>query len=619
MPSKSNRLRSLACIAAVAAAGTHAAEPDAPWPLYNRSLDGQRHSPLARINRDNVDALAPVCEIEVGEHGKFQAGPIVAGGRLFVTTTHTTLAVNPGDCSVAWRHVHRATRPEIWRVNRGGAWLDGRIFRGTVDGWLLALDAATGAEIWRTDVGDPADGFLTAAPIAWNGRVFIGTSGGDWGARGRMMAFDAASGARLWSFNTVPAPGEPGAETWDDAASLAHGGGATWTSYSLDPASGELFVPVGNPAPAYSPAARPGSNLYTNSVLVLDAATGRHQWHLQLRPADGLDLDLGAAPLLHTTPAGRPMVVAGSKDGHVYGIDRERRAIAYRTAVTTVRNADALPTPEGVRACPGNLGGVQWNGPAYDPALGRIYVGAVDWCMLFRSAPAQWSPGRFFMGGSAVQTLPDEPRAGWINALDATSGRVIWRHRTDSPVFAAVTPTAGGILFAGTASGHLLALDARDGRVLRDHDAGGALAGGIVTYLHDERQYVAFTSGNISRGAAFGREFIPKLVIMAVDPGAGAPRRVAVPDIEPPLLAPDGPTEAAYRGQALYRRWCQGCHGGAEGGLAPVLRHLPSRLPRAGLQAVLAHPPSTAMPALHPHPLSANDIDDLFEFFTAWH
>ena len=223
---------------------------------------------------------------------------------------------------------------------------------------------------------------FTAAPIAWNGLVFIGPAGGDFGIRGRVAAFDAQTGREVWRFHTIPEGGEAGAETWTLPATVKHGGGGTWTSYTLDPVTRELFVPVGNPAPGYAPEKRPGANLYTNSVVVLDAATGKLKWFYQLDPNDGFDWDLGAAPMLYQDGPRQGRVALGSKDGHVYVLDRQSHKLLFKTEVTTISVRDAKPALKGTNVCPGALGGVEWNGPSYSPLLNTIYVGAVDWCFV---------------------------------------------------------------------------------------------------------------------------------------------------------------------------------------------------------------------------------------------
>jgi alcohol dehydrogenase (cytochrome c) len=245
------------------------------WPSYNRTLDGQRYSPLNEITAGNVSRLKAVCEFGMGEEGGFQTGPVVIGDTMFLTTAHTTVAMNATTCSPIWRSIDTARTNDPFPINRGVAYLGGRVYRGSPGGRLVALNSSNGQMVWEQPVANGSVGeFLSSAPIAWNEMVFIGLAGGDWGIRGAMMAFDAATGQQKWKFYTIPIGNERGAETWKIPETAHRGGGAMWTSYTLDPATSELFVPVGNPAPDLSPAVRPGDNLFSNSVVVLDANTG---------------------------------------------------------------------------------------------------------------------------------------------------------------------------------------------------------------------------------------------------------------------------------------------------------------------------------------------------------
>jgi alcohol dehydrogenase (cytochrome c) len=514
---------------------------DAGWRGYNRGYDGQRYADVDQITAANVATLAPVCEVKLGEEGPFQAGPLVLGDTLIVTTARTTAALNATNCALIWRHVDDPKGKPVMPVNRGAAYLDGRIIRGTPDGRLFALDAKTGKTVWEDSIGDPGVGeFISSAPVAWKGTVFVGLAGSDWGIRGRMMAYDAATGKEKWRFYTVPVGNEPGAESWHIPATAHRGGGAQWTSYALDTAANEVFVPVANPSPDFAPQARPGDNLYTNSVVVLDAGSGKLKWYYQLRANDGFDWDLGAAPMLYSS-GGKARVALGSKDGNVYALDRASHQLAFRTPVTTISNADSQPTVKGVDVCPGPLGGVEWNGPAYDPKTDMIYVGAVDWCARYTTTAStpSYSPGGVYMGTSYVPPA-GATSAGWLTALDASSGKVKWQFHAPQPIVAGVTPTAGGVVFNGDLGGNFYAFDATSGKVLLTRTLPGAIAGGIVTYTVGGKQYVAATSGNISR-STFKTGGSPTIVIMALG-ATGAPATSELPAV-PPLGSSLEPAE----------------------------------------------------------------------------
>ena len=512
-------------LAAVPLAVTHparaadtaeAAGNNVDWPGYNNDYQAQRFSPLHQITAKNVDHLKEVCRIKVSDGGSFHTGPIVVNGVMYVTTARDTVAIDPRTCQEKWRNTYTSSHDDVWSVNRGVAYDNGRLFRGTGDGALLAIDAATGKTVWQDTVGDPGRGeFLSGAPVAWNGVVYTGTAGSDWGVRGRVMAFDAETGRELWRFNLVPAPGEPGADTWKVSKTALTGGGGTWTSFALDVMRDELVIPVGNPAPDLDPQYRPGDNLYTDSVVVLDARTGKLKWYHQMKANDGVDHDLAAVPVLYRTPDLRDLMAAGGKDGMLVGLDRETHAVLFKTPVTTVSNESAVPNAEGVHVCPGLLGGVEWNGAAYDQKNNALVVGAVDWCATMKRGKPKYVAGQFFFGGEPVQDAPTTAH-GWITSVDAETGKVKWQYKADAPIISGITPTAGGITFAGDTKGKFVVLDSSDGKVLYNMMTPGMMAGGIVTYEIDDKQYVALTSGNVSR-FTFGALGDPTVIVMGLD------------------------------------------------------------------------------------------------------
>ena len=584
------------------------------WAMYNMSYDGVRSSPLAEINVGNVQSLRPVCRVKLGEEGAFHTGPVVVGDRMFVTTAHTTVALEAATCKLIWRFVDPATKADVYGVNRGVAHLDGRVFRGTPDGRLVALRSDSGRVLWNVKVGDPAVGeFTSSAPIAWGGTVFIGLAGSDWGVRGRMMAFDAATGKEKWRFWTVPMGDERGAETWRIPGTAARGGGGTWTSYALDTLAQELFVSVGNPAPDFLTSVRPGDNLFTNSVVVLDAGSGALKWWYQLTPHDGFDYDLGAAPVLYTTGTGVPQVLLASKDGNLYALDRRTHALAFKTPITTISNPGSMPTPVGVRACPGPLGGVEWNGPALDARSRTIYVGAVDWCAIYESGPAKYVRGGLYWATN-VKPISADTAHGWLTAVDADGGAVRWRFRTPAPLVAGVTHTAGGLVLTGDLAGNFYAFDDATGKLAFQTDLGGAIAGGVITYAAGGRQFVAATAGNIGR-TTFGALGSPTLVVLGLGrpAQAGAADGAAVAEITLPDIATGtaqkmsgrGAAEATAAGEKVYQV-CAACHGArGEGGLGANLQT--SKRDLAGVIAYIKAP-TGSMPKLYPGALSDADV-----------
>jgi alcohol dehydrogenase (cytochrome c) len=596
----------VALLAAVLLSGAAPRGADVGWGGYNNDLQGRRWSPLDQVNVGNVARLKPVCELKMGERGPFQTGPVVVGDTMFLTTAHTTVAMDATTCAVRWRHLDSRGAIEPLNVNRGVAYAAGRLFRGMPGAKLAALDATTGKVVWEVQVGDPKlSEFISSAPVVWNGLVFAGLAGSDWAIRGRVMAFDVATGREVWRFNTIPQGSEPGAESWRVPPGVRAGGGGVWTSYTVDPASGELFVSVANPAPDFDPGARLGDNLYTDSMVVLDARTGRLKWWKQVLAPDGFDYDLAAAPALYGD-----RVALGSKDGHLYIIDRRSRAILHKQPVTTVKTPPGPPTREGVYACPGALGGVEWNGPAVDPA-GMIYVGAVDFCATFVLGDIDTAPGELAVGTHYVGDIAKEA-TGWVTAVDGRTGAVAWRYRTPRPVVAGLTPTAGGLLFTGDQAGTFYAFDRRNGRVLLKRDLGGAIAGGVVTYSVRGRQYVAATAGNISR-TVWGTTGDPRLIVMALDARPG-PRR-ALPEVD--AFGPvRGGADAAAVGQRTYAQFCAACHGREGGGAnAPALTRSALR-DRAAIVAFVKNP-KAPMPKFFPDPLSEAEVEAVADYIVS--
>ncbi len=581
---------------------------DTEWPSYNNTADGGRYSTLGQINAQNVTGLKEVCRMQVDDSGTFQAGLIQIGGILYMTNAHDTLAVDATNCALRWRHLYRPEEQDVFQVNRGVAYANGKLFRGTPDARMLAIDAVTGKMLWKQQIGDPMQGeFFSSVPVVWQGQLITGAAGSDWGIRGRVMAFDQESGRELWRFYTIPRGKETGADTWVKRDSARYGGGGSWSTYALDMSAGEVFVPVGNPAPDFAPNHRPGENLFTNSMVVLDARTGALKWWHQLAPHDGLDLDIGAAPMLYWNSKGDAMVALGSKDGHVYGVNRETHQRTFMTAVTTIEKPPHAPDAQGVHSCPGPVGGVEWNGPAYDQKSKQIVVGAVDWCALIKSGEANFQPGKFLIGGSWVF---DQRRSGWITAVDPDNGKVRWQYHAAGPVVAGVTPTAGGVTFAGDMMGNLLALDSANGKLLHQVATGGAVAGGIITYALGGKQYLAIDSGNVSR-LSFGENGKPSVIIYALGNEAGAVVPVLAATVVADPAAIPGKDADADRGRDIYGKNCAACHGGSgEGAVGPALQGLHTRRDFAATVKWVTQP-SSKMPKLYPSILNAQGVADV--------
>jgi PQQ-dependent dehydrogenase (methanol/ethanol family) len=498
--------------------------PPGDWPAYNRTLAGDRFSPLAQIDKSNVAKLQSVCSYTLPEVSALQTGPIVIAGTMYFTTETRSYAIDAASCAAKWVVERPLEKPSALAVHRGFAYADGRLFRGTSDAHVLALDAQDGHTLWDHEIAVKTPGMtMPMAPIAANGLVFIGNAGGDQtGVTGHVYALDAKDGHTVWRFDVVPSSG-PARETWPNADTLPITGGAFWTSFTLDADNGVLYVPAGNPAPDFDAEARGGDNLYANSIIALDSATGQLLGYDQIVKRDTHDWDVNSPPALATTKAGRAVVASANKDGLLSVLDRSRLAsaviivaspasdsdlgnmlpILYQSATTTRENVDVpLSRTAPVRFCPGIQGGNEWNGAAFDPARNAFYVGAVDWCATVQllEEPVAPAPGEIWFGskGQSIQGPPEQAK-GWLTAFDADTGAVRWKFAAPAPVLAGVTPTAGGVVFSADLGGHLRAFDADTGNVLWELDVGQSIGGGIVSYSAGGRQLVAVASGMKSR------------------------------------------------------------------------------------------------------------------------
>ncbi len=471
------------------------------WLYHTHDYSGRRYVDLDQIDVKNAPTLRAACAYQMGELSSFQTGPLVYDGTMYLTTARTTVALDASTCRPLWRHGWLPKSTEVWRNNRGVAVANGRVVRGTSDGYLLALDASDGTLLWARRAADSTAGeTFTMAPLIYEDLIVIGPAGSENAISGWVGAFRLEDGAPVWRFKTVPGAREPGDPSWSNPAKIVLGGGAVWTPFSFDPGREELYVAVTNPAPDFAGHLRPGDNLYTNSVVALDLKSGALRWYEQLVPADFHDWDLTqVSPLYRAEIAGsaRNLLATAGKDGLLRVLDRETHERWFETEVATRENVDAPLTPEGVRACPGSLGGVEWNGPAYNERTGMLYVPAVDWCATFHVAEeVRFIPGRVYLGGYSSGW--EEGGKGRLTAIDGKDGSIVWRYDSPQPMLAAVTTTAGGLVLTGELTGDFLVFDAASGRELFRFNTGGPIGGGVVTYEVRGKQYVAVMSGRAS-------------------------------------------------------------------------------------------------------------------------
>ncbi len=515
---------------AVAAAGSVPPESEVSWPgaaagdwpSYNRTPTSQRYSPLDQINAKTVGKLKALCSYDVNEYTSFESSLIKVEDAVIGTTEFDIFSINASTCAENWR-THLTYPGALLPSNRGAAYMDGMLYRGTQDARVLAFDFKTGKQVWETTIADTKHGeSVPSAPIAYDGLVYVGNSGGDYkGGKGHVFALDGKTGKVVWEFFLAPkvegdvVRGPLGksaldASTWNNAPGVPISGAGTWTSYTLDTKNGLLYVPGGNPAPDFASGAREGSNLYSDSVVVLDAKTGDYKIHFNVLPKDWHDYDVSNPPILLTTTGGKQIMSVAPKDGHLYGYDLSNNSLLYRVPITTVENdGQAFAVGQNVHFCPGPVGGDEWSTPGYDPTTNLIISGTVDWCDTVRIVDdkklAEVPVGQPFTGIAYLNPInmfgreskTDGYWAGWIYASDADTGVWKWRVKSNYPILSGITPTAGGIVFFGDLGGNFYALDSGTGQKLWSQvlNGGGGIGGGIITYSSGGSQKIAVAAG----------------------------------------------------------------------------------------------------------------------------
>ena len=486
------------------------------WLTFSGDYSGRRHSPLTEITPANVHRLAAQWAFQSGTTTRgrgFEATPLALDGVLYVT----------GSNNFAWALDARTGRP-FWQyrrelpadltygasapVNRGFAILGDRLFMVTLDAHLLAFDRRSGAILWDTVLADYKIGYsATLAPLVVGDKVIVGISGGEYPTRGFIDAYDPQSGSRIWRFYTVPAPGEPGSETWPASSEvLARGGGGTWMTGSYDPDLNLLYWGTGNPNPDYWGAGRLGDNLYTNSLVAIDADTGRPRWHYQFTPHDTHDWDSNHVPVLATVSiAGvdRRVVMVANRNGFFYVLDRATGALLLArpfTDTTWAREVGPDGRPivlnDGSRGClPDQWGGTNFNPPSFDPSLQLFLVTARETCATYTRQEPKIVPGQASFGGS-VRVDRDRPNYSALRALDAKTGERRWEFRYASPAMSGVLSTASGLVFTGDNEGNFMAFDTRTGRNLWRYQTGNGIWGAApMTFELDGRQHVLIPAG----------------------------------------------------------------------------------------------------------------------------
>jgi len=509
----------------------HSGNPE-QWPMYGGDYHNNRYSPLDQINTTNVKNLRPAWIFQTGIAESFETTPVVVGGEMYITTpaaqqVQKVIKLNARTGEKIWESAIRlgTTIFCCGPNNRGVAVWQDKVYLGTLDARLVALDARTGRIVWEQQTADPSLGYSqTHAPVVFDGKVIIGSSGGEYGIRGFVKAYDANTGRPLWTWYTIPSPEEGGWwGTWvttapgtthslnrnirqekADSAKYAdawqRGGGGVWMTPAVDPERRAIYVSVGNPSPDLDGSIRPGDNRWTDSVCSIHVDTGRMNWCYQYIPHDVWDLDAASPPFLFDFRQGNrtiPAVGHFSKLGFLYVLDRNTgRLLKLSKNYVPHENLFALPTPEGTRMLPGANGGTEWSPGGFSPQTGYAYSVNLHQPMHYSVHSVPWEKGRLWLG-SAFTAIPGEDQWGNVVAVDPVSGNVVWEARTEEPMMGGVLVTAGGLVFAGQPTGSFDAWDARTGQHLWSFRTGAGCNAAPMTYQLDGKQYVAVACGGI--------------------------------------------------------------------------------------------------------------------------
>ena len=487
------------------------------WPTYHGVLTGNRHSPLDQINASNIASLGPRWIFTVGNPHRLETTPVVVDGIMYVTAVNSVYALDAQTGREIWSFERPQSKGLIddaaGGINRGVAILGDRVFIVTDNAHLLALHRLTGSLLWEVEMADSRVNYgATSAPLVVNDLVLSGTSGGDDGIRGMLSAYKAETGELAWRFWTIPAPGEPLSETWVGKA-LEHGCTSAWLTGTYDVETNQLFWTTGNPCPDYNGDERKGDNLYSDSVVALDPATGKLRWHFQYTPHDLHDWDSAQTAMLVDAPFHghqRKLLLQANRNGFFYVLDRTNgqflRATPFVEKLTwassvgsdgrPVVNHDSDPTPQGAKACPSVEGATNWFSNAYNPATGLFYLMALEKCTIYSKSDSVWTAGESYYGGE-TRDVPGESGQKFLRAIDLETGKIAWEipQTGRAGSWGGVLSTASGVVFFCEDSGAFAAADAKSGKLLWHFQTSQSWKASPMTYMAGGKQYVAVAAG----------------------------------------------------------------------------------------------------------------------------
>jgi PQQ-dependent dehydrogenase (methanol/ethanol family) len=495
------------------------------WLHPNGNYAQTRYYPQDQINAGNVAKLKPAFIFQTAVLESMETAPLVVNGVMFLTTSYNHVyAVDAVTGEEFWHYKHKMGPITTYCCgpnNRGVAAFGDMLFMGTLDAKLVALDAKTGKLLWESEIADPELGYSeTMAPTVIDGKVLIGTNGGEYGIRGFVKAFDAKNGNLLWTFHTIPEKGHEGVWAQNDATGrdmkrdiakekdlLAQNGGdfyqtlggGVWMTPAVDPATRTVYFVVGNPSPDLYGDIRPGDNLYTDSIVAVDLDTGAYKAHFQYIAHDVWDLDAVSPPII-TEAKGKDgkmqkVVIHGGKTGHVYVHDAKTlELIRFSEAMVPQENMWVLPTADGARMLPGANGGVEWNPMAINPKLRMAYAANLHQPMTYHVEESAYPGGKLWLGG-AFKVIPSEKQWGRLAAVNMDTGKMAWKADTEQPLMGGVLATAGNLVFTGEGNGMFNAYDARNGKKLWSFNCGAGVNAPPVSYTVNGKQYIAVAAG----------------------------------------------------------------------------------------------------------------------------
>ena len=495
----------------------NAADEPENWLMYSGTLDAQRYSRLDQVHNRNVGGLELKWAYQIPQLDRAETSPLVVDGVMFITEAPSNVvAVDAATGRQYWRYDHPL--PDDLRIccgrnNRGVAILGDTLYMSTLDAHLVAIDARTGNLVWDREVADHRSGYSkTAAPLVVKGEVVTGIAGGEYGIRGFVDAYDAATGDLTWRAWTIPGPDHPDNQTWA-GESWRTGGSASWITGAYDPDLDLVYWGTGNPGPDWNGDVRLGDNLYSDSVLAIDHETGGLDWYFQFTPHDVHDWDAIQVPILaDLTWDGeeRKVMMWANRNAFFYTLDRETGefllgvpyarqtwAVGLDSNGRPIRVPDTSPTPEGTLASPPVVGATNWFSPAFSPRTELFYVQAYDGEDIFYKRDEEYVEGDQFTGGGFQRPLPVDNYHSAIRAIDPRTGDIRWEYAVQPRSTAGVLATAGDLVFSGSVDGYFYALDASTGRELWHVAVGAMVHAAPMTYAVDGRQYVTIAAGNV--------------------------------------------------------------------------------------------------------------------------